>query len=243
MTAIATNISNAVSKHWRAVTAITIGFTVIYYLALLMSMVYRFGNWPNYMTGYDWFGNVATIIKSTPSWHDMIPIILDEWLLEIGYMNMSFGHGISEWSLELIPSRMLVIILMAFMIATVWALQKERTRACQKLDAPALAASGLGTGLVALTGATMTWVVCCATPSWIVGLSMLGMSVATANWLQPFGTWIALAGFAALALAILLLARDPKGARSNSSSAIRTPTSLMPSVNSSSRNATLAAGR
>ncbi len=242
MTGIRTRISDAISRHWRGVLAITVGFTVFYYIALLLSMVYRFGNWPNYMTGYNWFGNVATIIKSTPSWSDMIPIILEEWLLEIGYMNMSFGHGISEWSLELIPSRMVVTILMAFMVGTVWALQKERTRACQRLDAPALAASGLGTGLVALTGATMTWVVCCATPSWIVGLSMLGMSVSMANWLQPFGTWIALGGFAALTFAILMLARDPKTSGSSGSTTVRTPTSLMPAGGANSSHAPLTAG-
>jgi hypothetical protein len=206
-------IRHAIGANWRGWLAISLGFVVLYYVVLLLALVYRFGNWPNYVTGYNWFGNVATIIASTPSVSDMIPIILDEWLLEIGYMNMSFGHGISEWSLNLIPSRMLAILLLGMMIATVWALQRERFRACRKPDSGALFAAGLGSSFVALTGATMTWVVCCATPSWIVGLAMLGMGVATANWLQPLGTWIALGGFAALAVAIVLLSRDPEKTR------------------------------
>ena len=209
MTAALNRITTAIGMHWRGWLIITLCFFVLYYVALLLSMVWRFGNWPNYVTGYDWFGNVAVIISSTPSVSDMIPIILEEWLLEVGYMNMSFGNGISEWSLNLIPAKMLVILILGMMIATVWALQRESLRSCQRLNGKALFATGVGSGFVALTGATMTWVVCCATPSWIVGLAMLGMGVATANWLEPFGTWIAILGFIALAFGIYALAREP----------------------------------
>ncbi|MEQ8825266.1 MAG: hypothetical protein RIC14_12920 [Filomicrobium sp.] len=238
MSAAFGRIKNALSRNWRGALIITVTFTVVYYIALLASMIYRFGNWPNYVTGYDWFGNVATIIKSTPSWTDMPPIIIEEWLLEVGYMNMSFGNGISEWSLNLIPAKMLVIVFLGLLIATIWALQKERVRECQRVDKSALMASGVGSGLVALTGATMTWVVCCATPSWIVGLAMLGMSVATANWLEPFGTWVALAGFAALAFAILSLAREPQSSEDRRSET-QMPTSILPSGTSRSKPATL----
>jgi hypothetical protein len=69
-----------------------------------------------------------------------------------------------------------------------------------------MAGTGAGAGLVALTGATMPWVVCCASPSWIVGLTMLGMSVATADWLEPVGVWLNVAGFALLAATAFLMA-------------------------------------
>ena len=212
MMAAAKRIGTAIRMHWRGWLIITLAFFVLYYVALLLSMVYRFGNWPNYVTGYDWFGNVSVIISSTPSVSDMIPIILEEWLLEVGYMNMSFGNGISEWSLNLIPAKMLVILILGMMIATVWALQRESLRTCKRLNGKALFATGVGSSFVALTGATMTWVVCCATPSWIVGLAMLGMGVATANWLEPFGIWIAILGFVALAFGIYALAREPASA-------------------------------
>ena len=176
------------------------GSPTLYYVFLMITMIVRFGNWPNYVTGYDWFGNVARIIQSTPSYVDMLPIIRDEWLLEIGYMNMSFGHGISEWSLNLIPAKMLLIILLGSLIATVWVLAQTQRQVCSRRELGVTAAgSSAGATLVALTGATMSWVVCCATPSWIVGLAMMGMGVATANWLEPAGTWVGAAGFAFLA--------------------------------------------
>jgi len=202
-------ILNAIVDHLRGWLIITAAFTALYYFSLLGAMIYRFGNWPNYVTPYNWFGNVAEIIRATPSYQDMLPISRDEWLREVGYMNMSYGQGNSEWSLNLIPVKMVLIIRLGAMIATVWALSSQQRRVC---DNPALsagvAASGAGAGLVALTGATMSWVVCCATPSWIVGLAMLGMSVSMANWLEPAGTWVGAAGFALLAVGIIWQGRQ-----------------------------------
>ncbi|MEM7747321.1 MAG: hypothetical protein AAF346_03655 [Pseudomonadota bacterium] len=193
-------VRNAIREHLNVWLWITFGFAMLYYSVLMITMIVRFGNWPNYVTGYDWFGNVARIIQSTPSYVDMLPIIRDEWLLEIGYMNMSFGHGISEWSLNLIPAKMLLIIFLGSLIATVWALAQTQRQVCTRSELGVTAAgSSAGATLVALTGATMSWVVCCATPSWIVGLAMMGMGVATANWLEPAGTWVGAAGFAFLA--------------------------------------------
>lgn len=208
MMAVWRTILNAVREHLRGWLIITAAFTVTYYLSLLGAMVYRFGNWPNYVTTYNWFGNVAEIVRATPSMQDMLPIIRDEWLLEVGYMNMSYGHGISEWSLNLIPAKMLLIVLLGAMIGTVWALHVNQRRVCAVPSLSAgIAFSGAGTGLVALTGATMSWVVCCATPSWIVGLAMLGIGVSSANWLEPAGTWIGAAGFVLLTLGISWQAR------------------------------------
>ncbi|MFY0609982.1 MAG: hypothetical protein JXQ99_00540 [Hyphomicrobiaceae bacterium] len=213
-------ISNAIGDHLRGWLIITAAFTVIYYLSLLGAMIYRFGNLPNYVTPYNWFGNVAEIIRATPSYQDMLPIVRDEWLLEVGYMNMSYGLGLSEWSLNLIPSKMVLIVLLGAMIATVWALAIQQRRVCENPSLSAgVAASGAGAGLVALTGATMSWVVCCATPSWIVGLAMLGMGVSTANWLEPAGTWVGAAGFVLLTVGIIWQARQLPGASCNPVSA------------------------
>ena len=52
-----------------------IGFVVTYYAGLLMTMVVRFDNIPNYITFYDWPGNVWTILTSTPSLMDAIEIM------------------------------------------------------------------------------------------------------------------------------------------------------------------------
>ena len=196
-------VCDAIRDRLSAWLWITFGFTALYYVVLMITMIARFGNWPNYVTGYDWFGNVARIIKSTPSYIDMLPIIRDEWLLEIGYMNMSFGHGISEWSLNLIPAKMVLTLVLGALIATVWVLAQAQRQVCTRRELGVTAAgSGAGATLVALTGATMSWVVCCATPSWIVGLAMMGMGVATANWLEPAGTWVGAAGFIFLGITL-----------------------------------------
>lgn len=181
----------------------------IYYAGLLVALVVRFGSWPNYAVAYDWPGNVARIFRSTPSLADAVSIAQEEWLLEVGYMNMSFGRGISEWSLTLLPPKMALMLVAGLLAATAWALLAERRAACAAgADAAPIAALGLDSGLVALTGVTMSWVVCCATPSWIVGLAMLGVGVATANWLEPAGSYLALTGFSLLAAGVAVLAHD-----------------------------------
>jgi hypothetical protein len=204
-----TAIRAAIRPRFGCWLAIALGTFVVYYAGLLAALVYRFGNWPNYAVLYDWPTNVAHIFRSTPSRADALTIAQDEWLLEIGYMNMSFGRGISEWSLTLVPPKMAVILALGALMATAWALIAERRSVCAAAPGlAAVAATGLGAGFVGLTGATMSWVVCCATPSWIVGLAMLGMGVATANWLEPAGTYLSLAGFALLGLGVARLARD-----------------------------------
>lgn len=190
---------------WAAISLI---WVAVYYAGLLAALVIQFGDWPNYATFFDWPGNIARIFASTPSISDAVQIAGEEWLFEIGYLNTDYGMGISEWSLTLVPAKMLMILGMGMIVATIWVLNAARTKSCSVHEGgTALAATGTGAGLVALTGATMTWVVCCATPSWIVGLTMLGMSVATANWLEPAGVWLNIAGFAMLTITALIMAR------------------------------------
>ncbi len=183
-------------------------FMTIYYGILLSTLIIRFGHIPNYLTPYNWFGNVWVIIKSTPSLTDMLPIIREEWLLEIGYMNFDYGNGISVWSLNLLPSKMIVVFLVGMLIAVNILLLRLQFNTCSKsaLRSSAMA-TGIGGFLVAVTNATMTWVVCCATPSWVVGLAMLGLGVSTSLWLEPLGLWLGLAGIIFLGLTTLYLAQ------------------------------------
>ncbi len=206
ITAFAT-IGSAVRTRLLAWLAISFGCVAVYYAGLLASLSYQFGNWPNYATLYDWPANIARIFASTPSLADALDIARDEWLFEVGYMNMDYGHGISEWSLTLLPAKMLIILAMGMLVATVWALGTACTGACSLAErGTAVATTSLGVGLVGLTGATITWVVCCATPSWIVGLTMLGLSVATANWLEPFGVWLKFGGLSLLGATAFVMA-------------------------------------
>lgn len=199
---------NTIIKRSPLWLAITVGSGIGYYLFLMGSLIFRFGNLPNYVVPYDWFGNVAEIIRATPSVSDMIPIILDEWALEIGFMNRSFGNGISEWSLFLVPHKVLIVFLLGALVATNVVLLLEQRRTCSKSTTlHASATTGFGAALVALSSATMSWVVCCSTPTWVVGLAMMGLGVSTSLWLEPLGSWVMGLGFTALCLTAIGLAR------------------------------------
>jgi hypothetical protein len=196
-----------VARKWRWL-AITAGFVTSYYAALLASVVVRFGELPNYVTLHPFFHNVAVIIRSTPSLRDMIPIMLDEWLLEVGFMNRDYGHGIAEWSVELIPSTLLIVVALGALVATnVLLLKRSRSCAGTTLYSGATA-TGLGAALVGFASITVMWVVCCASPTWAVALALLGVGVSTAFALQPFGIDITLAGFGLMLAASYVLAGD-----------------------------------
>jgi len=206
MKALFADIHSAIAPRvWRWL-AYAVVFLAFYYVLLLISLVVRFGEWPNYVTFYNWPANVLRIFASTPSWSDALEISAAEWLLEVGYMNYDFGHGISEWSMTLLPSRMAVIFLLGLLISSIWAVVSAAAVSCPHRirRAPAALGSGFAALLVGFTNITATWVVCCASPSWIVGLSMLGLSASAANWVEPIGPWLSFAGFAALAGILLL---------------------------------------
>lgn len=196
-----------VARRWLWL-AITVGFVASYYAALVLSVVIRFGELPNYVTPYNFIHDIAVIIRSTPSIHDMVPIVLDEWLLEVGYMNHDYGHGIAEWSVEIIPSKLLVVVALGALVATNVLLLKRQAQSCARTTLYSGAtATGLGAALVGFTSITMMWVVCCASPTWAVGLALLGVGASTAFGLQPFGADITLAGFGVLLAATYVLTR------------------------------------
>ena len=92
---------------WRRIAAVTLGFILAYHATLAAVLVIRFGHLPNYATLYDWPANIARILRSTPSVRDALPIALDEWLLELGYIDPAYGHGIAVWSLAVLPAKLL----------------------------------------------------------------------------------------------------------------------------------------
>ena len=193
---------------WLTLTAV---FAAGYYALLLAALIVRFGVLPNYVTFYNWPASVWKIYRSTPSFSDVPPIVAQEYLLEIGYMNYDFGHGISEWALNILPYKVfLVLVLTALLSANILLLRSRRSCSSGK-RLQASAASGLGAGFVAFTSATMSWVVCCATPSWIVGLSMLGLSVPASFWIEPLGPYLSAAGYLMLAVTMLVLAEPVPG--------------------------------
>ncbi|MEL6264849.1 MAG: hypothetical protein AAFR52_04235 [Pseudomonadota bacterium] len=196
MTAL-TLIRDTARARWRMILAWGLALPLVYQVAMLIALVVRFGDLPNYIVFYDWPGNVWRIIEGTPAWSDIPPIVANEWLIEIGYMNYDFGLGISEWALAVVPWALAVLFVMGCLTGLCLALRSAGTCA-PTVARSSGAATTLGAGLVLMTNATMSWVVCCATPSWVVGLAMLGLGVSTSLALESLGGWLSGAGFGLL---------------------------------------------
>jgi hypothetical protein len=199
MTSVAACLRREIAAHRGPWLAIMLAFTVAFQMVQLALLIVRFGKFPNYLTVHDWPANVWRIIRSTPAIADMIPIILDEWLIEIGSMNYAFGHGIAEWSFVLLPAKLFVVLALAILFATDLILLRAVRKTCNlSTRLGTVTAAGAGTLLAGAASMTITWVVCCAAPTWVVGLAILGLSTTAALALQPIGGWLVLAGVAAL---------------------------------------------
>ena len=118
-----------VRRHRALILGFTLLFPVVFYLVLMGLLVARFGHLPNYVTPYDWFGNVARIIAGTGSISDMLKIAMDEWLLEIGFMNYAYGRGVSEWSLLIIPHKVAIVMAIGALIGLNFALIADQAPA------------------------------------------------------------------------------------------------------------------
>jgi hypothetical protein len=196
-----------IAQRRREWLVLTLGITVLYYVGLVVSVVVRLGHPPNYFTLYDWPGNVLTIIRATPSVRDMAPLILDEWLVEFGYMNYHYGRGVAEWTLEIIPSRVAMTMLLGAMVATVVLLLRRARGVCPRPERGAgIATAGIGAALVGVTNVTMSWVACCSAPSWVAGLSLIGIETSAAFALLPYGDAMTWGGYAALLVTAYWLA-------------------------------------
>jgi hypothetical protein len=205
---------------WRVmIVAFAVGFPIVFYLLLLATLVIEYGHLPNYVTSYDWIANVLRIIHGTRSVADTVPIILDEWLLEIGYMDYQYGHGIADWSLSIIPHKLAIMSLAGALIGLNVALLFERQTAktlsqqcVQACRSGFLTSAGaLCTGL---TSATVFSVACCAVPSWVGSLAVLGVETSLAFAIEPFGPIASLLGIAALIVSALWIVRDGRTTQS-----------------------------
>jgi hypothetical protein len=200
-------LRETVADSRRAWLAMTLGFTVLYHLGLLASASLSTGHLPNYIRFYDWPANVLRIIHSTPAASDMLSIISDEWLIETGAMNYHYAHGIAEWSLAVMPTHVAMTLLLAALVATMILLLRRSRDYCPIAERGAGAtATGVGALFVGTANITMTWVACCAAPSWVVGLSLVGIETSSAFALLPYGGALSGAGFAMLAATIYWLA-------------------------------------
>jgi len=194
---------------------VTVAFFAGFQLLQLALLIVRFQAFPNYLTLHDWPANIARIARMTPSVVDMIPIMFDEWLVEVGSINYSFGRGIGEWSFVLIPGKAVIALGIAALVATNLVLLRAAWKTCG-IFAPlgSSVATGAGALVAGAAATTITWVVCCAAPTWVVGLAVMGVGVTTALALQPFGGWLLLLGLSTLVTSAILLLRQLSGRRS-----------------------------
>jgi hypothetical protein len=212
MTGVLASLRREVRAGARLWLASLVGFFALFQLVQLALLVLRFEAFPNYLVVHDWPANIARIARMTPSLADMIPIMLDEWLIEIGAMNYTFGRGIAEWSFVLVPAKAVVMLAIALLLATNVVLLRAAWKQCSlpaRLGAPIAAAGGAAAAVAATM--TITWVVCCAAPTWVVALAVLGVSVATALALQPLGGWLTLCGIVLLVAVAWMLAQRLAG--------------------------------
>ena len=199
-------------RHWRRTwLAIALLLPPGFYFSQLLLLRVRFGHWPNYVHLYDWPANGARIIHATPSLWDTIMLIRAEWLFETGYLDMSYGHGIAEWSMTIIPEQFIYVVVLGVLLATNIALLLERSAAANPVGAScAGAATGLGGSLLGLSNVSLTWALCCGSPNWAVALTFMGFGSTAALWLVPYGPLLAWTGFALLLLPPVLLLHDIK---------------------------------
>jgi hypothetical protein len=199
----------SVRRHRALILGFALLFPLVFYLVLMGLLVVRFGHLPNYVTPYDWFGNVWRIIVSTGSLSDIVKIAMDEWLLEIGFMNYAYGKGVSEWSLLIIPHKLALVMAIGALVGVNFALIADQAPATTTLRQQARSIrcglmTSVGALLASVTAITLYWVICHSGPTWVVSLTILGIDLSTAWAIEPLGAALSVAGAAILVLSALL---------------------------------------
>lgn len=183
---------------------VTMSAFVTYYTLLGVIPVARFGQLPNYLLVYDFPQAVRLIFEGTPALSDAFWILSQEPLLETGFMNPDFG--IAEWSLLLVPGKMGLAILLSVLLGAFVILRRDHGHGSGQGVTTVSAA--VGASCLAMGSASLTWVVCCASPTWSVLLAFLGVSSSLALALTPFG-----GALTALGVGLLLGATVLEGRR------------------------------
>jgi hypothetical protein len=190
------SISSQVRAHRLLWAGLTIAFFAAFHLWQLALLVLSFGELPNYLTVHDWPANITRIARLTPSAADMVSIMLGEWLIEVGSMNYAYGRGIAEWSFVIMPAKAAVVLLLSALLAMIVVLLRAVRETCPLPLRIAASVGAIGGALTAgLATMTITWVAHCGIPTWIVGLSILGVDTLTAFAVEPFGNWMIVFGF------------------------------------------------
>lgn len=192
-------------RQWILWSVLLLGGTVLYYGGLLLVMILRFDQVPNYAVLYHFIDSYVTIWHSTPSAIDALHIMAEEPLFETGFRSPSFG--IAEWTLTIVMPNLIQVMAVAALGATFAVLMRESRRLACPSNHADKAALGVGAGIMAMCSASLTWVVCCASPSWYVALTIMGVSLSFAQAIGAYYTPIIILGMGLFIVAIVLQAR------------------------------------
>ncbi|MEJ2508734.1 MAG: hypothetical protein P8009_04490 [Gammaproteobacteria bacterium] len=205
-----------IRREWVLWSALFLAGTVLYYAGLLLVMTFRFDQVPNYAVFYHFIDSYSTIWRSTPSATDALHIMTQEPLFETGFRSPSFG--IAEWTLTIVLPNLIQVMAVSALGATFAVLMRESRRLACRANHADKAALGIGAGIMAMCSASLTWVVCCASPSWYVALTIMGVSLSVAQAIGAYYTPMILLGMGLFIVAIVLQAR-----RIASASGLRAP--------------------
>jgi hypothetical protein len=209
----AATVKASMRRHRGLIVGYALLFPIGFYLLLLAMLVVRYGDLPNYITSYNWPANIWRIVESTGSLADIVVIAADEWLIEIGVMNYDYGNGIADWSLSVLPHKLVILMLAGALIglnvAVLLDLTAPATPGLQALQAGAGLLASFGALGASVTNATVFSVVHCATPSWVGSFAVLGLDQYDLFPIEPYGPLICTAGLVALIVsAMLIVASD-----------------------------------
>lgn len=211
MTALKAAFESLTSRR-RLIIGFAIGLPISFYTLLLTVLIIRYDALPNYITPYDWPANVWRIVVSTQSIADMLPITADEWLLEIGYKNYVYGYGVADWSLALIPHKLILLILTGAFVGLNLSLLTEPQNGSILRQTVVACIAGLfasgGAAAAGFTSVTLFAASHCSAPSWIGGLAILGFDSYDLYSIEPYGPVICTVGFALLAGSALLVSHN-----------------------------------
>ena len=134
----------------------------------------------------------------TPALGDALAIAATEPWLDVGVLSPQWR--IAEWSLMIMPLKCLLVAATGALLATYVVVREPAGGfgSCALTRTGGATMTAFGAALIGLANATLFWVVCCAAPTWVVALAMLGLSASIALLLEPVGPWLTAAGLALL---------------------------------------------
>lgn len=200
----------------RLVLGFAVGFPVAFYGLLLTILMARYGGLPNYFTLYNWPANIWRIVESTGSLADIVAIAADEWLIETGLMNFDYGNGIADWSMSIVPHKLVILMLTGALIglnvAALRELRAPATPGLQVLQTGGGLLAGFGALAASIPNTTVFSVAHCAIPSWVGSFAVLGIDQYDLYPIQPYGPLFCAAGLLALIVSALLIAATDRSA-------------------------------